>query len=49
MNLYRVNFNISVNQEQESSMTAMTDQDEARKLYKGPSIEAPYQILFHLA
>ena len=27
----------------------LSDRDEMRKFYKGPSIDAPYQILFHLA
>ena len=27
----------------------LSDRDEMKKLYKGPSIDAPYQILIHLA
>ena len=37
-------FNVPANQKQESSMAAMflSDQDEMRKLYNGPSIDALY-------
>ena len=27
----------------------LTDQDEMNKLYRGPSIDASYQVLVHLA
>ena len=27
----------------------LSDQDQTKKLYKGPSIDATYQILIHLA
>jgi hypothetical protein len=39
------------NQNQELSMAAMflTDQDEISNLYRGPSIDASYQVSVHLA
>ena len=43
--------NVSANQKQESSMAALCFVllGHMRKLYNGPSIDVPYQILFHLA
>ena len=40
-------FNVSANKKQESSRVAMflSARDEMGKLYKGPSIDAPYRIL----
>ena len=41
----------SANQKQESPVAAMfvTDRDKMSTLYRGPSIDASYQVLDHLA
>ena len=39
----------SANQKQESPVAAMlTDQDKMSNLYRGPSIDASYQVSVHL-
>ena len=47
----REEFFTSANQKQESPVAAslLTDRDEMSNLYRGPSINASYQVSVHLA